>query len=76
MRRDCMTADVLTVTPETNLDECVACMEQRQVRRVVVVDGDGRCTGILAQADLARLLPKEDTGELVKDVSQPDRSED
>ncbi len=61
----------LTVTPQTGLEECLRQMEERQVRRVVVVDDDGRCCGIVAQADVARFLPGTEAGELVKDVSRP-----
>ena len=67
---DCMTANVLTVTPQTSLQECLVRMERRQVRRVVVVDDEGHCVGVVAQADLARLLPRENVGELVRDVSE------
>jgi CBS domain-containing protein len=57
--------------PEASIEECLARMEQKQVRRVVVIDNDGRCVGIVAQADPARLLPREKAGELVRDVSRP-----
>jgi CBS domain-containing protein len=67
----CMTGDPLTVKSETDLTECLRQMEQRQVRRVVVVDDAGRCIGIVAQADVALNVSREKTGELVKDVSEP-----
>ena len=72
--RDVMSANVLAVTPDTCLDDCRRRMEERQVRRVVVVDGNGRVCGIVAQADLARFTPNEKAGELVKEVSQPDKA--
>lgn len=69
---DCMSTDLLTVTPDMSLNECLNRMEERQVRRVVVVDESGRCCGIVAQADIARMAPESETAELVRDISQPD----
>ena len=52
-------------------------MSDRQIRRVVVVDGAGECVGIIAQADLARATkrssepsPKEMVDVLEK-ISRP-----
>ena len=70
---DCMTSDALTVTPDTSLNDCLDRMEERQVRRMIVVDQAGRCCGIVAQADIARKAPEDETAELVRDISQPDR---
>ena len=70
---DCMSSDLLTVTPGMNLEECLNRMEERQVRRVVVVDESGRCCGIVAQADIALAAPAGETAELVRDISQPDQ---
>jgi CBS domain-containing protein len=68
---DAMTQGVLTVTPEMSLDECVGQMEQRQIRRAVVVDETGRCCGIVAQADIARHTWEHKSGELVREISEP-----
>src|SRR5689334_4887730 len=35
---DCMTAEVFTVSPDANLEECAQVMKGHQVRRVLVVD--------------------------------------
>lgn len=69
--RDCMTAPVITVTEDTDLGDCVELLERAQIRRVVVVDRDGRCTGIVAQADIASHASKRKTGELLRYVSRP-----
>jgi CBS domain-containing protein len=71
---DCMTSPVATVTPESNLEECVGSMQRNQIRRVPVVDQNGRCCGMVAQADLARYAPERQTAQTVKQVSQPSRS--
>src|SRR5262245_1321125 len=68
---DCMSLAVATVTPETSLEECEHVMEQHQVRRVPVVDDKGHCCGIVAQADLALHAPLPETGEVLREVSQP-----
>jgi CBS domain-containing protein len=51
---DVMTTDIATVTPETSLEECFDVMEDKEIRRVRVVDERGRCCGIVAQADIVQ----------------------
>jgi CBS-domain-containing membrane protein len=46
-------------------------MQEKQIRRVVVVDKDGACCGIVAQADIAIEAPEHETAEVVKRVSEP-----
>jgi CBS domain-containing protein len=36
-----------------NLDGCERAMQKHQIRRIPVVDADGRCIGIVSQADIA-----------------------
>jgi len=66
----CMTRSVVTVEAQTTLDEVIATMEAHQIRRVLVVDGDGCCTGIIAQADIATVGLPHQTAELVSKVSR------
>jgi len=66
-----MSTPVVSVTPETTLDECLSLMESHQIRRVPVVDAQGICCGIVSQADVASGAPPQDTAELVKGVSRP-----
>jgi len=51
---DVMTTQIATVKPGTSLEECLRVMEGRDIRRVLVVDDQGRCCGIVAQADVLR----------------------
>ena len=51
---DIMTSDIATITPETTLEQCFDVMEDREIRRVLVVDERGRCCGIVAQADVVQ----------------------
>ena len=68
--RDAMTEPVVSVSLDSSLDAVMGKMEQHQIRRVLVVDADGACCGIIAQADVARKAEEQDTGELVRAVSR------
>ena len=50
-----MTRDLVSVTPDTPLDEVVALMERRRVKRVPVLNGEVP-VGIVSRADLLRAL--------------------
>jgi CBS domain-containing protein len=78
MVHQAMSGEIAVLRPEAGLDECVRLMAERQVRRVPVVDGDGRLVGIVAQADLARASAREqqledELAEMVEEVSEPAR---
>jgi CBS-domain-containing membrane protein len=46
-------------------------MAERQVRRMPVVDAQGRVTGIIAQADVAtRMQSDVETGQMVESISE------
>jgi CBS domain-containing protein len=62
-------SDLVTVTPEDDLDQALRMMASAQVRRLPVVEGD-RIVGIVAQADVARLAPEQQTGEIVEEISR------
>jgi CBS domain-containing protein len=66
---DAMSKTVSTVTPETSLEDCCNLMEEKQIRRVAVVDQDGSCCGMIAQADVAKHASESITGEVVQEVS-------
>jgi CBS domain-containing protein len=67
---DCMTSPAVIVRADASLDEVKKAMEDHQIRRVVVVDEAGHCTGIVSQADIALRGSKGDTAEVVKEVSK------
>ena len=48
-----MTRNPFTCRPEDDLETALDVMESHQVRRIPVVDEDGRLVGIIAQADVA-----------------------
>jgi CBS domain-containing protein len=66
---DCMTSPAVTVKLGTSVDDCCKVMEDNQIRRILVVDGDGSCCGIVAQADIARSASEEETAEVVREIS-------
>lgn len=63
-------ANLVTIDPQQDLDEALRLMAQHQVRRLPVVEEDGRLVGILAQADVARHADPERTGEVVEEISE------
>lgn len=67
---ECMSQPVVTVTQDDPIDAVVAKMEMHQLRRIPVTDEQGCCTGIIAQADIARAESVAEVGELVREVSQ------
>jgi CBS domain-containing protein len=62
--------NVVTVEPQQNLDEALRLMAQHQVRRLPVVEEDGKLVGIVAQADVAREGEDARTGEVVEQISR------
>ncbi len=68
---DCMSTDLFTLSPETGVEQCIRQMEEHRVRRAPVVDPDGRCIGIITQADIAERARSEQTAELLQDLSHP-----
>jgi CBS domain-containing protein len=71
---DCMTSPAVTVTLETSVDDCCKTMEDKQIRRVPVVDEQECCCGMVSQADVARHASEENTAAVVKEISQPTSS--
>jgi CBS domain-containing protein len=62
--------DLVTIDPEQSLDEALRLMAQHQVRRLPVVEEDGKLVGIVAQADVARQADDQRTGEVVEQISK------
>jgi CBS domain-containing protein len=68
--RDVASTRVVTVDPDQNLDEALQLMAKNQVRRLPVVEEDGKLVGIVAQADVAKHTSDEKTGEVVEQISK------
>ncbi len=68
---DIMTTDIVTVTPDTGINHCLDVMEDKQIRRILVVDKSGKCVGIVAQADIAEHATNHhETVDFLREVSE------
>lgn len=67
----CMSQPVVTVREETAIDEVIAAMRSHAIKRVVVVDDDGCCVGLVAVADLVRNGEPADLAGLLRELSRP-----
>jgi len=65
-----MSADPITVRADDSVDTAERAMRERQVRRLPVVE-DGKLVGILVTAQLARNDSERETGETIKEISEP-----
>jgi CBS domain-containing protein len=68
--REVATKELVTIDPQQNLDEALRLMAQNQVRRLPVVEEDGRLVGVVAQADVAREGNDAKTGQVVEEISK------
>ena len=68
--REVASKDVVTVDPEQGLGEALQLMAQHQVRRLPVVEEDGRLVGVVAQADVAEHADPSETGRMVGEISE------
>ncbi len=55
--REIMDRDPVTVTPDADIQTVVRTLREHELPGVPVVDGDGRCVGVVTEADL--VLPDE-----------------
>jgi CBS domain-containing protein len=68
--REVASTNVVTIDPQQDLDEALRLMAKHQVRRLPVVEEDGRLVGVVAQADVAREGDAEQTGHVVQEISE------
>jgi len=68
--RDVASRDIVTIDPQQDLDEALRLMASHQVRRLPVVEEDGRVVGVLAQADVAQEAKEKKVGEMVEEISK------
>jgi CBS domain-containing protein len=70
--RDAMTANPATCREDEDVSRAVEKMAEHQVRRIPVIDAEGRLRGIIAQADIARRVHRDkQTGDMVEAISEP-----
>jgi CBS domain-containing protein len=66
-----MSKSVATCHIDDSVSSCEALMERHQVRRIPVVDGHGRCIGIVCQADIALHDSASHTSHTLAAISKP-----
>ncbi|HEY7956018.1 MAG TPA: CBS domain-containing protein [Polyangia bacterium] len=71
---DVMSRDLVSCSPDDDIERCRDLMEDNQLRRVLICDEDGALRGVVAMADVARVLEEEKIGETTRAVSQPSGS--
>ncbi len=54
-----------------NINNCEQLMQEHQIRRIPIVDGEERCIGIVTQADLALKENAEKVSKTVAEISKP-----
>ncbi len=67
---EAMTRNPASCGPDDDVESCAKIMQEHQVRRVPVVDEEGRCIGIVAQADLALRAEPEKVHKTVALISR------
>jgi CBS domain-containing protein len=68
--REVASQSLVTVDPQQDLDDALRLMAKHQVRRLPVVEEDGRLVGVVAQADVARHGDDTKTGQVVQEISE------
>jgi CBS domain-containing protein len=68
---DIMSIDIATIKPNQSLEECLRAMEEKDIRRILVVDEEGNCCGIVAQEDIVRNTNNPlRTNEFIREISE------
>ncbi len=66
-----MTQGAIYCFADDDLTDAAKLMEQKQVRRLIVMDHDGHPVGIVSLGDLARTHQEKLTGEILERVVEP-----
>jgi CBS domain-containing protein len=66
-----ISSDPVTCRDGENVDKCERAMQEHQIRRIPIVDGDNHVIGIVAQADLALKDKAEKVSKTVAEISKP-----
>jgi CBS-domain-containing membrane protein len=75
--RDVMTTSTYCCPADADLADVERTMADHQVRRVIIVDDDQCCIGIVSQADVARAaqsnrdVSAQEVGRVLKSISEP-----
>ena len=66
-----MTRSVTRCPENADIADVERTMADRQIRRVVIVDNEECCVGIVSQADIARAAKSSDVAAVVERISEP-----
>jgi CBS domain-containing protein len=69
--RDLMSADVICVREDDDVDDVASKMSQAQVRRLPVIDDSQQLCGIVSLGDLSRETDGDSASQALEGVSQP-----
>jgi len=69
--QEVMTKEVITCPVESDVKSACSLMEEKQVRRLLLMDGDDSPVGIISLGDIALHLRREQAGGVLNKVSQP-----
>jgi len=69
--QDCMTRGAVSVEQNASLEDCEEIMKDNQLRRIIAVDEDGRCCGIVTQAHIANYASDLEVAGVLKEISKP-----
>jgi CBS domain-containing protein len=69
--RQVMSKDVYSCPDDSSATDACSLMESKQVRRLLVMNSDDALVGIVSLGDVALHLRREESGEVLKQVSQP-----
>ena len=68
---DVLSRDALVVRADDDLKVALDLMSSRQIRRLPVVDKDGRLVGIVSLGDLSTRVKERYAGEALEEISRP-----
>lgn len=69
--KDCMTSTVVMGELDMSLENGLDLMEENKIRRLPIVDAQGKLCGIISQADLVSKVTKSKAGEIIQSFSKP-----
>ncbi len=58
--REIMSTSLVTVTPESTIEECLHLLDSHGIYHLVVVDSSGRSMGMIAAQDILRLVASDE----------------